>query len=1166
MCEVAGRPIVAALHMLLSAERLFTVEPARRLPAILRESRKYQNQVSTALAEQVLAALNELLRGFQAANESSKDALLGEVLASDPNHVYGGLLASLMRLVFVLYAEDRGLLSPDSIYVNSYSLKGLFERLREDAARYPDNMDQRYGAWSQLLTLFRLVYDGAKHGAMHLPARQGELFDPDSYPFLEGRPYRSRREAGERLQPPRVSDGVMYRVLTNLLLLDGEQLSYRTLDVEQIGSVYEAMMGYELLVATGPSVGLRPDNVVVNLDDLLRIESDKRQKRLHKITGCELKGQAVEQLELATKTEDLLSALGKKISGLTPYVVPKGGMFLQPTDERRRSGSDYTPRSLTEPIVSTTLKPIFERFGEHPRPEQILDLKICDPAMGSGAFLVEVCRFLGEKLVEAWNHYEGLPSIPPDEDPSLFARRLIAQRCLYGVDVNRFATDLAKLSLWLATLAKDHPFTFLDHALRSGDSLVGFDRLQIAQFHWDKTRVHERVFGQEQLERAVERVTAYRKEILDMTEDDVASILLKQQKLDLADQALQSVRRAGDLLVAAFFNASKDKERDNLRGDYRDLFLSSSHGNLRDLQKENKIVNDLRGGKVPVIPFHWEIEFPEVFDRQNPGFDAFVGNPPFAGKNTFIKSHRSGYLPYLQVAYEESHGNADLVAYFFRRSFNLVRSKGNLGLIATNTIAQGDTRSTGLRWICTHQGTIYAARKRVKWPGRAAVVVSVVHIEKAIRLGPFDLDGRSVSIITAYLFHAGGHENPATLNANQAGSFNGTYVLGMGFTFDNTDKKGIATPIAEMRQLIAKDPRNEELIFPYIGGEEVNESPTHGHHRYIINFEDWPLQRDTNSVKWQIASEEQHKLWLQSGTVPSDYPHPVAADFPDLLHIVRAKVKPDRDEINDANGKKFWWRYMRRRQELYSTIRHLPRVLVTNCGATPHLAITFLPTGSIYANTLVIFPFDSYSVFAILQSRVHEVWARLHASSMKDDLRYTPSDCFESFPLPPEPESDAMRSVGEDYYGHRAGIMLREKIGLTAIYNHFHEPESVDVEVETLRKVHDRMDRAILDAYGWTDIKFASTFFLDYKDDEDEGDDSHRKKKPWRYRWPDEIRDEVLARLLELNRVRAEEEQLAGVAAEAQLKLSSDRKLRRSKKRDSDIGNLLVDVTDEGKS
>jgi len=573
-----------------------------------------------------------LLRGFQAANEATQGELLKDPLQKDPTHIYGGLLAGLMRTVFILYAEDRGLLPLDPVFAKNYSVAELFQRLREDNARFPDTMDQRYGGWAQLLTLFRLIFDGAAHAPIHLPARHGKLFDPDAYPFLEGRPYASVRQTEDCLKPPRVSDGVIYRVLSNLLLLDGERLSYRTLDVEQIGSVYEAMMGYELQIAAGPSVGLRPANVVMNLDELLRAEAEDRAKLLREFAGCELSGQALEQLKVATKPEDLLTVLGKKISGLNPYVVPKGGMFLQPTDERRRSGSDYTPRSLTEPVVRTTLRPIFERLGEHPRPDQILDLKVCDPAMGSGAFLVEACRFLGDKLVEAWNHYRELPTIPPDEDPSLYARRLVAQRCLYGVDVNRFAVDLAKLSLWLATLAKDHPFTFLDHSLRHGDSLVGFSRRQIGQFHWDTSRPHERVFGQEQLEKAIERVTGYRREILEMAEDNVASILLKQQKLGLADQTLETVRRAGSLLVAAFFNSTKDKERDKLRGDFRDLYLSASGGNVADLQKEAAIIDELRGGKLPVTPFHWEIEFPEIFSRENAGFDAFVGNPPFGGK------------------------------------------------------------------------------------------------------------------------------------------------------------------------------------------------------------------------------------------------------------------------------------------------------------------------------------------------------------------------------------------------------------------------------------------------------------------------------------------------------------------------------------------------------
>jgi len=212
------------MHMLLGAERLFSLPEKQRLPAILADSRKYQNVVSTQLAEQVMAALFELLRGFQAADAQLHGNLLREVLAQDPNHVYGGLLNVLMRLVFILYAEDRGLMSSDAVYANFYSVTGLFERLRADAGRYPDTMNQRYGAWAQLLTLFRMIYEGGRHGGLRIPARKGYLFDPDRYPFLEGRPWKSLFSSEEKLDVPHVSDGVIFRVLSNLLILDGERL------------------------------------------------------------------------------------------------------------------------------------------------------------------------------------------------------------------------------------------------------------------------------------------------------------------------------------------------------------------------------------------------------------------------------------------------------------------------------------------------------------------------------------------------------------------------------------------------------------------------------------------------------------------------------------------------------------------------------------------------------------------------------------------------------------------------------------------------------------------------------------------------------------------------------------------------------------------------------
>ena len=415
MTEVAGRPIFAALQMLLSAERLFTLPDKQRLPYILAESRKYQNLVSTKLAEQVLAALYELLRGFQAADDQRHGELLRDVLKDDPNQVYAGLLRVLLRLVFILYAEDRSLLSNDEVYQKYYSVIGLFERLREDAGRYTDTMDHRFGAWAQLLTLFRLIYDGGRHGGLKLLPRKGYLFDPDRYPFLEGRPKGSMRQPGERTEPPRVSDGVVFRVLQNLLILDGERLSYRTLDVEQIGSVYETMMGFNLEVAQGRSIAIKPTKphgapTTINLEELLAAKPADRAKWLKEKSDQAVTGQAAAALKEAATPEDAVAALERKASfAATPRVVPAGAMVLQPSDERRRSGSHYTPRTLTEPIVETTFRPILERLGPNPTPEQILDLKVCDPAMGSGAFLVAVCRFLAELLVRAWHAHKCVP-------------------------------------------------------------------------------------------------------------------------------------------------------------------------------------------------------------------------------------------------------------------------------------------------------------------------------------------------------------------------------------------------------------------------------------------------------------------------------------------------------------------------------------------------------------------------------------------------------------------------------------------------------------------------------------------------------------------------------------------------------------------------------------
>ena len=1080
MASPAGRPILAAFDKLLSAHALFVRSKEARLPALLAKSRDAQVEVSTQLSRQVLAALYELLRGFVDARNGRGE--LTYLASTQPDHLYHGLITALMRLVFVLYTEDRGLMPEHRVYQQHYSLGGLFARLRADAAAWPDTMDQRFGAWAQLLSLFRLIHGGGRHESLSFVARKGGLFDPERFPFLEG-----RTSEGE-IEIPMVSDATVWKILQNLMMLDGERLSYRTLDVEQIGSVYEAIMGFQIELTTGGSIAVRSKKrtgaaVIVDLDGLLREHGSRRAKALQDATEQKLTGKAATALRNAVEPADIVAALDNKVDeDATPDILPRDIPILQPTSERRRSGSHYTPRTLTEPIVSEALQPIFERLGRSPKPRDILELKILDPATGSGAFLVEACRQLAAKLVDAWGSHSGPSNIPADEDRLLHALRLVAQRCLYGVDKNPMAIDLARLSLWLATFAKDHEFTFIDHALRSGDSLVGLTRQQIEGFHWKDAPQFQMGVETIQVQKHLTRVSELRQKI--RAAGDSASEQELRGLLEEAQCELQSVSWFGDLVLKAFFEEDKTKERERKRNEYADSIVTKTDGGYASLLHMEP----------PLEPFHWEIEFPEVFERENPGFDAIIGNPPFAGKNTILNANVPGYMDWLKQIHTESHGNSDLAAHFFRRAFNLLRKEGTLGLIATNTIGQGDTRSTGLRWICKNGGTIYGARRREKWPGEAAVVVSFVHLIKGTHKGLKKLDNREVETISAFLFHEGDHDDPVRLDSNAEKGFIGSTILGMGFTFDDTDSKGVATPISEMHRLIEKDSRNQEVIFPYIGGAEVNKSPTHSFHRYAINFYDRDLEE--------------------------------AETWPDLIKIVRERVKPERDRQKRKARSERWWQYAEKSPRLVASISGLDQVLVISCGATPYPAFTFLSAKMVFAHSLAVFPMTTHAAFCALQSRPHEIWARFFGSSLKDDLRYTPSDCFETFPFPKNWETHTdLEAVGKDYYEFRAALMVRNTEGLTKTYNRFHDPEERDIEIAKLRELHAAMDRTVLDAYGWCDISTDCCFLLDYEIDEEEWG---RRKKPYRYRWPDEIRDEVLARLLALNAERAHEERLAG--------------------------------------
>ena len=524
--------------------------------------------------------------------------------------------------------------------------------------------------------------------------------------------------------------------------------------------------------------------------------------------------------------------------------------------------------------------------------------------------------------------------------------------------------------------------------------------------------------------------------------------------------------------------------------------------------------------------FHWEIEFPEVFARQNKGFDAIVGNPPFAGKNTLINGNAKNFLPWLQTLHEDAHGNADLVAHFFRRAFGLLRQGGVFGLIATNTIGQGDTRASGLTRIIADGGAILRSTRRLKWPGEAAVVVSVVHVVKGVVASPV-LDTRHVRRISAYLVEGDLDTSPMALAANSGKSFQGSITLGMGFTFDDVAAaKGEAESLETMRTLIAKEQRNAERIFPYIGGEEVNGSPTHLHHRYAINFVDFPLRRSAQDQTWVRLPEAKAREALRAGVVPMDYPHPVAADWPDLLEIVERRVRSERSSKKGSERNAPWWQYLRVRPALYSAIAPLSRVIATNAQAAPHSTFGILGKSGVFANSLNIFAFESCSAFCVLQSTIHEVWARFFSSSMKDDLRYNPTDCFRTFPFPADFETDpALEAAGEAYHAFRAELMIARNEGLTKTYNRFHARGENGADIARLRALHHEMDVAVLRAYGWNDLADrAAPEFI-----EQEADDGKTPKT--RLDWPSDFKDEVLARLLALNATRAAQERAAGLVA-----------------------------------
>jgi hypothetical protein len=428
---------------------------------------------------------------------------------------------------------------------------------------------------------------------------------------------------------------------------------------------------------------------------------------------------------------------------------------------------------------------------------------------------------------------------------------------------------------------------------------------------------------------------------------------------------------------------------------------------------------------------------------------------------------------------------------------------------------------------------IYSVSRKIKWPGDAAVTVSVIHLTKGEYLGAIELDGKIVEKITAFLLPKGEDTDPHTLLESSDFCFNGCDIKGQGFLFYEGDAECNSTDL--MRELVQRNPHNKECIQPYIGGEEITDLPEFVPYRWAINFNTMTLEE--------------------------------ASAWPDLLNIVREKIPLERGNKDSDLGETPWWQFWRPRIEMFRRIRGLDRVLVCSQTAKYNKFLFFVPH-CVFSNYAVVVALPQYSGFCVLESQAHGLWVATFSATLEDRQRYMPSDCFDTFPLPMQfRTSGALEQAGKDFYECRAEVMKRNNEGITDTYNRFHDPEERSPDILKLRNLQATMDAAVLTAYGWEDLipKCECKFILDYDDGEDgetESTNKRKKKKPYRFRWPDEIRDEVLARLLKLNAERAEQEKIAGEAAVAQKPKKAKTKAHKAGKSQLGLGIAATSSTE----
>lgn len=1142
--EFATEPILLdSFCSMLHAGRFIAVGDKDTPESLLTESAGTQAEVTNQLGSQVRKATELLVNAISRANLDRGGHLLDGV---EPHEVYEASVTAMMRLVFLLVAEENDLLPVDNAdYQQLYAIRTLRESLLAERFENPEALETRTTAWHRLLATSRAVHSGVHHEDLAVPAYGGNLFDPDRFGFLEGRrPDESWRTSPGTPIP--VTDLDILAILDALLVLrftsaggvtDTRRLSYRQVDVEQIGHIYERLLDHDAVQTDHVVLGLKGrsgDEPEVKLADLESKRIDGEKVLLSFLTDKDGKyvGTAKQITKLLADPVDsalragLLQAchgdlaLVRRIEPFAnlvrpdlrdrPMVFLPGAVYVTETGSRRDSGTAYTTRELADEVAEHALAPLCYSPGPQDTADTnewrimpsaaLLELKVCDPAVGSGAILVAACRYLAERLIEAWRA-EGDPrsaeTATAADDPTRLdvvveARRLVAEHCCYGVDRNPMAVEMAKLSMWLTTVAKDRPFTFLDHALKAGDSLLGMrDIDQLRNLHYDVAAGRTRnipIAGWSSGGDALRTVTQMVDDALDLRRQvraidsqSPADIEHKQALNFRSEQKLLSLTAIADLVTgAALATAGERNAADaltarldvdlHLIGDLVDAAGTPSERDALEAAVRRGRLR-LDAGRPPHSPerrpLHWPIVFPEVFSSVLGGFDCMLGNPPFLGGSRISAPLGTDYRHFICTYIAGMPGNrADLVGYFFLEAFRLLRRGGTFGFIATKTISEADTRLASLEVLSRDGGTIYRAVSSQPWPGDAGVHVAIVWVSTAWTSDRRTLDNREVTRLTTSLSTTARDEvERLPLAANAGRSLLGSLTGGIGFVID----------ASEAADLIGSDRAYLEVVRPFMSGEDIAQRVNCESNRWAIDFRDRSL-------------------------------HECTERFPLALDLVESRVKPQRDAMPESKRrlKEFWWQYEHKARSLYEYADSVDRLLVCP-RVSKYTPFALVNANQIFNTKVVGFLYDSTAMMALLGSQVHFLWSRDVGGHLKSDPVYDPKACFDTFPLPERVEELAQLGLNLDHA--RTAMMESRRIGLTGIMNLVSDPSSTDDDVALLRGYIQEIESAVFGLYGLAQLDPTLTF--------------NQTRYGMRFTLNEDCRNNVLDALAELNRGEA---------------------------------------------